>query len=116
MLLQALDQLSPGLGLQHHAAVRHGHTVPIDRIEVRAEASLRAECRIQVTHELVTVEIEVDPLGRASSFGATENAAVEAPRLLDIPDLDRNVEGSQAHARGSYRRGARLRHGFGEAI
>jgi len=98
MLLQALDQLSPSPGLQHDAAVRHGHTVPIDWIEMRAEASLRAECRIQVAHELVAVEIEVDPLGCAASFRAAENAAVEAPRLVDVPDLDRNVEGSQAHA------------------
>ena len=75
MLLQALDQLSPSPGLQHDAAVRHGHTVPIDWIEMSAEASLRAECRIQVAHELVAVEIEVDPLGCAASFRAAENAA-----------------------------------------
>src|SRR5215472_17916018 len=73
---ESLRELRPLGWLEHHATMRHRYPVTVDRVEVRAQAPLRAETRIEVTDELVAVEVEVDPVGRAAPFGAAENAAV----------------------------------------
>jgi hypothetical protein len=48
-----------------------------------------------VRDDLVTEEIEVDPLFGAAAFGATEHRAVEMARSLEIIDGERNVEGTK---------------------
>ena len=81
--------------LQYHAAVRNGHTVAVDRIEMRGNSSVQAERRVQMTDELVSAEIEIHPMLCASPFAASENARVEGPRLGDVADLQGDVKRSE---------------------
>jgi len=57
-------------------AVPHRHAVPIDRIALR-RAGLAGR---KVGHDLVAVEIEVDPVVGAAALGAAEELPVEAAR------------------------------------
>ena len=49
----------------------------------------------QVSHDLVAVEIEVDPVVRASAFGAAEEVAVELAGQRDVVHRESEVEGGQ---------------------
>src|SRR5262245_10979506 len=64
---QSLGQRFPGLPRQHDAEMRHGYILAVDFVEVQ-----RASRGIEVRDELMTEEIEVDPLPRAASLRAAE--------------------------------------------
>ncbi len=87
----------PLVRLEHHAAMGHRHPVAVDRVEMCVEAPVTPKLRIEVADELVPVEVEIDPVAIAAPFGAAEHVAVEAPCLLDIPDLQRHMEGRERH-------------------
>jgi hypothetical protein len=53
--------------------------------------------RRKMRDDLMTVEIEIDPLVRAAAFATTEQAAVERTRRSEIVDGKCKVEGRQAH-------------------
>src|SRR5262249_41141973 len=48
--------------------------------------------RIEVRHQLVTEEIEVDPLGGAATFRTTEQAPVKGARGAQIVDGNREMK------------------------
>src|SRR5580692_1784529 len=73
---QPRGQLLPLRERQHYPAVRYRHAVPVYRIEQRRYAPVRTEARVQVAHELVSVHVEIDPVGGAASLGTTERYAV----------------------------------------
>ena len=54
---------------------------------------------IEMRDELMAEEIEVDPLVRAATFGATEHATVEIARGLQIVDRDCEVKRLERHCR-----------------
>ncbi len=95
MASQALRERFPLRHLEHHAAVRNGHTVAVDRIEMRGDSPVPAERRVQMANELVSAEIEVDPVLCASPFAASENTLVEGARLGDVADLQSDVKRSE---------------------
>src|SRR5690606_5211743 len=66
--LQPVRERSPGGGVEHGAEVAHGHGVAVDAVGSSRVGLLRA----QVRHDLMAVEVEVDPAARASPFGAPE--------------------------------------------
>src|SRR5215469_5246764 len=84
---------------EHHATVRHRDALAVDRVVVRADAPVRAECRVQMADELVAVEIEVHPVVRTASLGAAQHATVEGARLGDVAHLERDVKGGEGHLR-----------------
>jgi hypothetical protein len=49
-------------------------------------------------NDLVAVEVKIDPILRAPSLRATEQAAVEAPRGIEIVNREGEVEWRQGHA------------------
>ena len=94
-LADALGERMERLHLQHHTAMRHRHAVPVHMIVVLPDLAVLAERRVQVTHELVAEQIEVDPLRVAAAFGAPERVLVEAPRFGDVAHLHGDVERGQ---------------------
>jgi hypothetical protein len=50
-----------------------------------------------MSDDLVTIEIEIDPLFGASSFGTTEQSAVEAPGGREIVDGEGEMERRHGH-------------------
>ena len=92
---QPLRKRFPLRHLEHHAAVRNGHTVAVDRIEMRGDPSVPAERRVQMADELMSAEVEIHPMLCASPLGASENTLVEGPRLGDVADLQSDVERSE---------------------
>jgi hypothetical protein len=73
------------------ARARHG------RLEVRVDAPGGPELRIQVAHELVAVDVEVDPVRGTAPLAATERVAVEAARFREVAYLQSHVEGRESH-------------------
>jgi hypothetical protein len=49
-----------------------------------------------MTDKLMPVQVEIYPLIVSATLAASEDAPVEASCLRNVPDLDRNVEGSQS--------------------
>ena len=73
---QALGERVPGLPLEHHAEMRHGHVVPVDLVVMHVFLLVR----IEVRDDLVAEEIEVHPFVAAAPFRAAEQLAVEIAR------------------------------------
>ncbi|SBV34318.1 protein of unknown function [uncultured Sphingopyxis sp.] len=89
--LQPLGERLPFGGRQHDAEMRHGHVMPVDRI-MRRPAARRIDA---VRDDLVAVEIEVDPVGGAASFGTAENRSVEMARGIEVIDGKGDVKGGE---------------------
>ena len=92
-LLQAIGKGAPFFHREHQAEVRDGNFVPVDRVAGPARCGLGSE----VSDDLVTVQVEVDPVISAPSFRATEKLAVEAARRFEIVHWERQVEGGKRH-------------------
>ncbi len=72
----------------------------VNGLEVCVDASVQSELPVEVADELMPEHVEIDPVGGAAALGATEHAGIEAPRLLQVPDLDGDMkrgEDSAAH-------------------
>jgi len=91
---QLVSQFLPFGHRQHHAKMAHRHIVAIHCAGVAVSGLVRAQMR----NDLVTVEIEINPLGRGTAFGAAQQTAVKGARL-----------GQVVHGKGEMKRG--LRHG-----
>src|SRR3546814_8096873 len=65
---------------QHDAEMRHGHVVAVDRVGVGAWACAGIEMR----DDLMAVEIEIDPFGRAAALAAAKHTAVKGARGGEI--------------------------------
>src|SRR5882724_6978319 len=77
--------------------MRHRHPVTIDRVVVRSDAPRGPQGRIQVTHELVAEQVEINPLRRAAPFGTSEDRLVEVSRLVDVAHLHSDVKWRETH-------------------
>ena len=86
MVLSAFSPLPPEkvplleAGRQHDAEMRHGNVVGVDFVLMTNARAFRREMR----DDLMTVQIEIDPLIRASAFRAAQNAAVKSARFFQI--------------------------------
>src|SRR5580704_7587957 len=100
MLTQPLRQRRPFARFEHHPAMRHRYAVTVDRVVVRADAPGRSELRIQMAHELVTVEVEVHPVTGTAPLHTAKNATVEGARFRDIPHLDCDMKRGELHGSG----------------
>lgn len=96
---ESFRECVPLLGLQDDSAMGHRHAVAVDGVEVRTDTAILAEIRVEVTDELMTEHVEVDPCGVAAAFGAADDVAIEAARFGDVPDLNRDVKWSRRHDR-----------------
>jgi outer membrane protein len=94
---QARGQFLPLQERQHYPAVRYRHAVPVNRIEQRRYTPVCTEARVQVADELVSVHVEIDPVGGAASLGTPERHAVETARFRNVPDLDGYVKRRKSH-------------------
>src|SRR4029077_2414910 len=95
---QSHRQLAPVPGLEHHAAVRHRHSMTVNGVEVCVDASVRSELPVEVADELMPEHVEIDPVGGAAALGAAEHAGIEVPRLLQVPDLDGDMKRGEDRA------------------
>ncbi len=86
---QAIGQRMPGVWRQEHAEVGNRDIVAVDRVRQPHRVRVR---RVQMGNQLVAVEIEVDPVVRGSTLGATEQTAVEGSRCVEVVDGDGEVE------------------------
>jgi hypothetical protein len=89
--LQFFRQRCPLRHGQECAEMAHGDAVSIDGVGCAAARFSRREMR----HDLMTVEVEVDPVRSAAAFGATQQTAVEGARLLKAVNRKRNMEGEE---------------------
>ena len=74
--------------------MRHRDVIAVDRIGGAGAHRIRSKMR----HELVAVQIEIDPVTGASPLRAAEQVAVESPRRGKVVDRDCEMEWRQAHA------------------
>lgn len=75
--------------------MRDGNVLAIDGIAGPGPHRIGSE----VSDDLVSMEIEVDPIPGASPFAATEQATVEAARGAQIVNRKGKMERRQAHVR-----------------
>ncbi|EWG99436.1 hypothetical protein Q427_24990 [Halomonas sp. BC04] len=68
MGLELAGERLPGLHFQHHAEMRYRHAVPIDRVGMAGDRGV-LEGRVEVTDELVSEQVEIDPAIRGSTSG-----------------------------------------------
>src|ERR1039458_2427066 len=92
---QPRRQFEPLLRPEHDAAVGHGHAVPVHEVEMARELAGCAQFGVQVTDELVSIEIEINPARIAAALGTTEDILVETARLGDVAHLHGDVERCQ---------------------
>src|SRR3954467_13304424 len=90
VLFQPLSQPLPVAHFQHDAKVWNGHTMPIHRVVVGGDASIRTQAGVQMTHKLVPEQVEIHPFTRTAPLGTPEQPLVEAARFLDVAHLDSN--------------------------
>ena len=69
--------------------MRNGNVVTVDRVVMHAPG-LRAW--VEMRDQLMTEEVEVDPLVRATILGAAEELAVERARASEIVHGDREMK------------------------
>ena len=86
---QTIRQRVPGLPREDDPEVPDRDRVPIHLIRLPATELVGG----QVRHDLVAVEIEVDPLVGRASFGAAEQLPVETACGLEVVDGEGEVEG-----------------------
>ena len=53
--------------------------------------------RRTISNNLVAEEIEIHPVRVGAAFGATQQAAIEGPRFVEIVNGEGEVKGRQAH-------------------
>jgi hypothetical protein len=70
----------------------------VDRVEVRSDTAVRSKRGIEVTDELMSVEVEIDPVRGAAPLSATEHLAIESARFGDVPYLDGHMKRPESHA------------------
>src|SRR5579871_22222 len=97
VLAQPLGQPMPLRHLEYRAAMRDRHAVAVDGVVVGGDPAVLAERRIQVADELVTEQVEVDPVRVAASLAAAEHVRVEPARLVEVAYLHGDVKGRQRH-------------------
>jgi hypothetical protein len=61
----------------------------VDRVVMHGP---RLRIRVEMRHELMAEEIEIDPVVRAAPLGATKQAAVEGARAREIVNRNRQVK------------------------
>jgi len=71
--------------------------VGVDGIVVRGDLALRTKGRIQMTNQLMAVQIEIDPLRITAAFRASKDCLVEISRLIDIAHLQSHMKRRQTH-------------------
>ena len=77
---------------EHDAEVRHRNVVAIDR-----GRRFRSRAFVEMRHDLVSAEIEVDPPLARPPLAAPEHPPVEVPRGGEIVDGKGEVEGAERH-------------------
>ena len=77
---------------QHDAEVGHGHAMAVDGVVVRREFARRPQLGVEVAHELMAEQVEVDPAVGRAALGAAEQFAVELAGLGDVAHLHGNVK------------------------
>jgi hypothetical protein len=80
---------------QHQPKMAHRHRVTIDAAGCAAARFLRRE----ISDDLVSVEVEVDPVRVRTAFGTSEHAAVERPRRGKIGDRKGKMKQWRSHER-----------------
>ena len=89
---QAPFEPVPVFPIQYDSIVRHGYIMTVDGIVV--QAFLFDGLWFEMDHELMTKEIEVHPLVRASAFFAAQYITIECPCFDEVIDRYGHVEGS----------------------
>jgi hypothetical protein len=93
----AFGQLLPVGGGEDDAEVGDGDFMAVDWIGVGGIAMARCGGGFEMRDDLVTVEIEVDPVVGAAAFGAGEDGAVEVARGVEVVDWEGDVKGLNRH-------------------
>ena len=92
-----VGKVLPRVHGEHHAKVRDRHGVSVDGVVMN---TLRTRCtRLQVRDDLVTEEVEVDPMLRTAAFGAAEQTTIESTRRSEIVDRKCDVKRRQGQWR-----------------
>jgi hypothetical protein len=59
---------------------------------VGGDPAILAKVRVEMTHELMAVEIEVHPVRITASLGTSKDISIESPRFRDIADLQGDMK------------------------
>jgi len=93
-----LGKLLPLLLREHDAEVRNGHIMTIHGVAIKIHSVAWCGARLVVRDNLMTKEIEVDPVFCAAAFWTPQNSAVEVTRCVEVVDWKGDVKRSQDHA------------------
>ncbi len=85
--LQPIRELIELVPTQHHPKVRHGYVVRVDRVAMHGGA-----LRCEVADDLVSKEVEVDPLATRPTFGTPEHRSVEGSSRIKVGNGKREVK------------------------
>ncbi len=81
-------QIRPSIRGQNDAEMRHGDEVPVDEIGEGGAGGVGRP----VSHDLVTIKVEIDPLRAASAFRAAQEFAVEFASGVQVVNRKRKME------------------------
>jgi hypothetical protein len=87
---KAIGECIPVAHCEDDPEVRDGHVVTIDGVVM----SLLARGGLQMRHNLMTEEIEVDPLGRTATLRAAKRGSVEVAGGVEVVDREGDVKRS----------------------
>ena len=77
--------------IENSAEVRYRHTVAVHDIRDGVVCAARILVG-EMTDQLVAEEVEIHPLAGAAPFVAAQHVSVEFPRLVEIPNSNRQVK------------------------
>jgi len=90
-LTQALHERMPLRPFEDHAEMRHRYLMPVDGVR---GLHVRPGAGIQMRNELMTEQIEIDPMGIATTLGTAEDRAVKSSRRTQVMDRNREMKGA----------------------
>jgi hypothetical protein len=94
----ALGKLLP-LGLRENdAEVRYRYIVAINSVAVELSPVAGRSAWFVVRDDLMTKEIEIDPVFRATALWTPENRAVEVPRCIEVVNRKGDMKRTPQHA------------------
>jgi hypothetical protein len=91
---KAPSQSLPLLHRKNDSEVGNGNVVAVHRVVVGV---VFARLRLQMRDDLVTEEVEVDPLSRTTALATTQRCAVEAASGVKIIDGEGDMKRSEGH-------------------
>lgn len=86
LFFQSICQELPSIHFQYHTEMGYRHAMTINRVFVCCSFLLLTHGRVEMTHKLVSMEIEIDPVHITATFRAAHDVNIKVAGFIQIMD------------------------------